>query len=48
MTIVETAKKLGVSTKEYFEDRIYGKFKMPSLADLISKKALQNENQYTG
>jgi len=48
MTIVETAKKLGVSTKEYFEDRIHGKFKIPSLADLISKKVLQNENQYTG
>ncbi len=44
MTIVETAKKLGVSTKEYFEDRISGKFLIPSLADLISKKALQIEN----
>lgn len=47
MTIVETAKKLGVSTKEYFEDRIAGKFLIPSLADLISKKALQIENCHT-
>ncbi|MCP4460970.1 MAG: transposase, partial [Cytophagales bacterium] len=40
MTIVETAKKLGVKTKEYFEDRISGKFQMPSLADQIVKKTL--------
>ncbi len=39
MTIVETAKKLGVKTKEYFEDRISGKFQMPALADQIVKKA---------
>ena len=44
MTIVETAKKLGVNTKKYFEDRITGKFEMPSLADLISKMALQGKS----
>ncbi len=44
MTIVETGKKLGVRTKEYFEDRISGKFEMPSLAALIAKKFQQTEN----
>jgi hypothetical protein len=35
MTIVETAKKLGVNTYDYILDRISKKFKMPSLAELI-------------
>ena len=48
MTIVETAKKLGVSTKKYFEDRIAGKFEMPSLADMIDKTALQARITDTG
>ena len=34
-TIVETARKLGVSAYEYFYDRIAGIFAFPSLAELI-------------
>jgi hypothetical protein len=35
LTIVETAKKLGISAYEYIFDRIGGKFEMTSLASLI-------------
>jgi len=35
MTIIETAKKLGVNTFKYIYDRISGKYAMASLADLI-------------
>ncbi len=35
LTIVETAKKLGISAYEYIFDRIGGKSEMPSLASLI-------------
>jgi hypothetical protein len=38
-TIVQTAKKLGVSAYEYFNDRISKACKMPSLAELIGKKS---------
>ncbi len=38
-TIVQTAKKLGVSAYEYFCDRMSKAFEMPSLAELIGKKA---------
>lgn len=38
-TIVQTAKKLGVSAYEYFNDRMSKAFEMPSLAELIGKKA---------
>jgi hypothetical protein len=38
-TIVQTAKKLGVSAYEYFNDRVSKAFKIPSLAELIGKKA---------
>ena len=37
-TIVQTAKKLGVSAYEYFNDRVSKSFKMPSLAELIGSK----------
>lgn len=37
-TIVQTAKKLGVSVYEYFNDRVSKSFKMPSLAELIGDK----------
>jgi hypothetical protein len=37
-TIVQTAKKLGVSAYEYFNDRVSKSFKMPSLAELIGGK----------
>ena len=38
-TIVQTAKKLGVSAYAYFNDRMSKAFEMPSLAELIGKKA---------
>lgn len=38
LTIVQTAKKLGVSVYEYIHDRVSKKFKMPSLAELIRMK----------
>ena len=39
MTIVETAKKLGVSFYAYIHDRISGAMHLPSLADLITERA---------
>ena len=36
MTIVQTAKKLGVNCYKYFFDRISGDFKMESLANIIA------------
>lgn len=39
MTIVETAKKLGVSFYAYIQDRISGAYQMTSLADLIAERA---------
>ena len=38
MTIVQTAKKLGVSAYEYFNDRVSKSYKMISLAELIEDK----------
>jgi hypothetical protein len=38
-TIVQTAKKLGVSAYAYFNDRMSKAFEIPSLAELIGKKA---------
>jgi hypothetical protein len=35
MTIIQTAKKLGVNTYQYLLDRVSKKFQMPSLASLI-------------
>ncbi len=39
MSIVQTAKKLGVSAYEYIHDRVSGKFELPSLAQLIREKS---------
>jgi len=39
MTVVETAKKLGVNTYRYIRDRLTGKHEMPSLADLIRQRS---------
>jgi len=39
MTIVETAKKLGVSFYAYIQDRISGAMQLPALADLIAERA---------
>ena len=41
MTIVETAKKLGISVYEYIKDRLSGAKQMPSLAQIIREKANQ-------
>lgn len=38
LTIVQTAKKLGVSVYDYFNDRVSKSFKMPSLAEMIRTK----------
>ncbi|TFH29573.1 MAG: hypothetical protein E4H00_06700 [Myxococcales bacterium] len=38
-TIVQTAKKLGVSAYAYFRDRLGGRHEMPALADLIHAAA---------
>jgi hypothetical protein len=40
-TIVETAKKLGVSVYEYIKDRLSGTNQMPSLAEIVREKAKQ-------
>ncbi len=42
MTIVQTAKKLGVSAYAYIHDRVSNKFEMPSLAQLIREKSILN------
>jgi hypothetical protein len=39
MTLVETAKKLGVSCYHYLQDRLSGAMQMPSLAHLITERA---------
>lgn len=39
MTIVQTAKKLGVRSYEYIHDRVSGRFELPSLAQLIREKS---------
>jgi hypothetical protein len=38
LTIVQTAKKLGVNAYDYISDRVSKSFKMPSLAELIGSK----------
>ncbi len=38
MSIVESCKKLGISAYKFIHDRISGKFKMPSLAEMIKAK----------
>ncbi len=40
LTVVETAKKLGVNIYDYISDRISKKFNMPSLAELIAQNLL--------
>jgi hypothetical protein len=42
MTIVATAKKLGVDVFRYFLDKVSGKTVMPTLADLIATKSGMN------
>lgn len=40
-SLVETAKKLGVNSYEYFYDRVSGKLALPSLASLIRQKGAE-------
>jgi len=40
LTIVETAKKLGVSAYEYIYDRVSKRFRMPSLAEMVRAKGV--------
>lgn len=44
LTIVRTARKLGVNPYEYIYDRVSKRFRLPSLADLIKEKSLHNED----
>jgi cell division protein FtsB len=39
MTIVQTAKKLGVNAYDYLYDRVSGKFELPSLAQVLREKS---------
>jgi hypothetical protein len=39
MTVVQTAKKLGVSAYQYIYDRVGKTFRMPSLVELITERA---------
>ena len=48
LTIVETAKKLGVSAYEYIYDRVSKRFRMPSLAEMIRSKGVLDGNYDTG
>ena len=48
MTIVQTAKKLGVSSYEYIHDRVSKSFCMPSLSELIEAKKIEEINIDTG
>jgi len=44
MTIVQTAKKLGVSAYQYIYDRVGSTFEMPSLAQIIREKSSVSGN----
>ncbi|AKB51835.1 hypothetical protein MSBRW_2582 [Methanosarcina barkeri str. Wiesmoor] len=44
MTIVQTAKKLGVSAYQYIYDRVGSKFEMPFLAQIIREKSSVSGN----
>lgn len=43
LTIVQTAKKLGVNAYDYILDRVSNKFELPSLAEIIKRKTIKNE-----
>jgi cell division protein FtsB len=48
LTIVQTAKKLGVSAYEYIYDRVSKRFCLPSLAELITAKSFPEKDYDTG
>lgn len=39
LTLVVTAKKLGINIYQYIEDRLSGRNQLPSLAELITRRA---------
>lgn len=43
LTIVQTAKKLGVNAYDYIFDRVSKKFELPSLAEIIRRKTIKKE-----
>ena len=44
MSIVETCKKLGISGYKFISDRVSGRNKMPTLAEMIRAKAVAQSN----
>ncbi len=48
LTIVQTAKKLGVSAYEYIYDRVSKRFRLPSLAELIRAKSFPEMDNDAG
>lgn len=42
MSIIATARQLGVNTFDYIKDRVSGAMKMPSLAEIINNRAKQS------
>ena len=48
LTIVQTAKKLGVSAYEYIYDRVSKRFRLPSLAELIRAKRFPERDNDAG
>lgn len=43
LTIVQTAKKLGVNAYDYIFDRVSRKFELPSLAEIIAQKTIETK-----
>jgi hypothetical protein len=48
LTIIQTAKKLFVNVYDYIFDRVSKKNKLPSLSEIITKKANQKELEFCG
>jgi len=46
LTIVQTAKKLGINIYKYIYDRVSGQFELPSLAQVIREKSADNDSTY--
>ena len=44
MSVVETCKKLGISAYKFINDRVSGRNKMPTLAEMIRAKAVAQSN----
>jgi len=46
LSIVQTAKKLGVNIYKYLYDRVSGKLELPSLAQVIREKSANDKSIY--